>query len=72
MAMNQIRVATAYTYTAPGDRTVSVTPGTWPVGNGHGAVPLAAAEHGVAHGYASDASEAAPAPSRSQGGEGRH
>ena len=55
--MNRIRVDTAYTYTAPGEATVSVTPGTWPVGDGHGAVPAAAAEHGVAEGHAVDVSE---------------
>jgi hypothetical protein len=57
MAMNRIRVDTAYTYTAPGEGTVSVTPGTWSVGDEGGAVPLAAAEHGVAEGFAVDMSE---------------
>jgi hypothetical protein len=56
MAMNQIRVATAYTYTSPGERTVRVSPGTWPVGEGVGAVPEAAADHGVAAGHALDMS----------------
>lgn len=57
--MNQIRVTAAYTYTAAGERTVRVNRGTWPVGDGHGAVPEAVAEHGVAEGYALDFSESA-------------
>lgn len=55
--MNQIRVTAAYTYTAPGERTVRVNQGTWPVGDGPGAVPEVAAEHGIAEGYALDFSE---------------